>query len=136
LKKIILIITILIFTQNLFSQEIHSEYLFKKEKVKSRFLSNGIKWNYSELDSLVLFKNGSFYRKRFYHYHEINYSEQKGDWKIDNGILYLNSNQEKTSKTDTVWNEINEKYEFLIKKRKLIPTVFEYFKMTRKLKWI
>ena len=71
-----------------FSQEVKAIYKFQKEQQKKMF-------KYSELDSLVLYNNGSFYRKYFYQYHEIDYSEVKGNWKIENNKLSLTINNKK-----------------------------------------
>ena len=102
------------------SQEIHAKYKHKKEKTKSRFLS-GVKWNYVEFDSLVLYQNGEFYRNRFYRYHQVIFTEYKGNWKTKNGILSLETNQFNTDFDDKNWLELKLKFEFLLKKRKLIP---------------
>lgn len=102
------------FANYLVAQEIQSTYKFKREEAKKLF-------NYYELDSLVLYKNGSFYRKEFYQYHQIKYLEHKGDWKIENGILYLNITDKKTSKTEKSWQKSTENYKYKVKKKKLIP---------------
>jgi hypothetical protein len=115
------------------SQEINSEYLFKKEKTKSK-IGSGIKWNYVDSDSLVLYENGTFHRTKFYHYHEIIYSELKGEWKIENDTLYLNVKLEKENKSDKNWIEKNAEFSYEIKKRKLIPINGIEFYATRNLK--
>ena len=113
--KTLLILIISLFSNCLYSQEIQSIYKFKKQEEKKNF-------HYYELDSLVIYRNGSFYRKRFYQYHEINYLELKGNWKIENGILYLNISDKKTSKTEKDWTKFSGKFTYLTKKKKLIPT--------------
>lgn len=101
-------------TNFIFSQEIHSIYKFKKQQQKKLF-------NYYELDSLVLYKNGSFYQTYSYNYHEINYSEIKGDWKIENGILILSVNEKNDSKNNPNWEKTLAKYRYKIKRKKLSP---------------
>ena len=121
IRKLPLIVIIGILSLNLNAQEIHSEYKFKKEKKKSM-------WNYIELDSLVLYKNGTFYRNKFYHYHQINYSEYKGNWKIKNGILLLEITKKNTNKTNKNWREEKGIYKYLIKRKKIIPfDGFEFY---------
>ena len=107
-------------TNILVSQEIQSEYVYKKEKIKQKS-DNGIKWNYVDSDSLVLYENGTFHRTKFYHYHEIIYSELKGEWKIENDTLILNIKLEKESKSDKKWNEINSTLIYQIKRRNIKP---------------
>lgn len=97
-----------------FSQEVKSIYRFKKEQKKKMF-------TYSELDSLVLYDNGSFYRLYHYDYHQINHSELKGSWKIENGILHLIITGEKSSFADKNWTEFNREFRYFIKRKRLIP---------------
>jgi len=116
-------------TNILVSQEIQSEYVYKKEKTKQKS-ENGTKWNYVDSDSLVLYENGTFHRTKFYHYHEIIYSELKGNWKIENDTLILNIKLEKESKSDEKWSEINSTLIYRIKKRKIKPiNGFEFYAM-------
>ncbi len=115
------------------SQEIHSEYVFKKEKTKWK-IGSGIKWNYIDSDSLVLYENGTFHRTKFYHYHEIIYSELKGEWKIKNDTLILNIRLEKESKSDKNWTEINSTISYSIRKHKIKPINGYEFWATRNLK--
>ena len=117
------------------SQEIHSEYVYKKEKTKSK-IGNGIKWNYIDSDSLVLYENGTFHRTKFYHYHEIIYSELKGEWKFKNDTLILNLKMEKKTKSDKNWTEINSTINYRIRKRKIKPINGYEFWGTRSLKRI
>ena len=127
MKKTVLILIFGLLTNFVFSQEIHSEYVFKKEKTKSK-IGSGIKWNYIDSDSLILYVNGTFHRTKFYHYHEIIYSELKGEWKIENDTLFLNIKLEKKSKSDKKWTEINSKFSYEIKRQKLIPiNGFEFY---------
>jgi hypothetical protein len=104
----------------LVSQEIQSEYVYKKEKTIKKS-KGGIKWHYIDSESLVLYKNGTFHRTKFYHYHEIIYLELKGEWKIENDILILNIKLEKESKSDKKWAEINATVSYRIKRRKIKP---------------
>jgi hypothetical protein len=109
------------------SQEIHSEYVFKKEKTKSK-IGSEIKWNYVDSDSLVLYENGTFHRTKFFNYHEIIYSELKGEWKIENDTLILNLKFEKESKSDKKWTEINSTIRYRLKRRKIKPLDgFEFY---------
>lgn len=120
-------------TNILVSQEIQSEYVYKKEKIKQKS-ENGIKWNYVDSDSLVLYENGTFHRTKFYNYHEIIYSELKGEWKIENDTLILNIKLEKESKSDKKWNEINSTLIYQIKRRKIKPINGHEFWAIRNLK--
>ena len=114
-------------TNILVSQEIQSEYVYKKEKTKQKSES-GTKWKFVDSDSLVLYENGTFHRTKFYHYHEIIYSELKGKWKIENDTLILNIKLEKKSKSDKKWSEINSTIVYQIKKRKIKPiNGFEFY---------
>ncbi len=109
------------------SQEIQYEYVYKKEKTKQKS-ATGIKWNYVDSDSLVLYENGTFHRTKFYHNHEIIYSELKGNWKIENDTLILYIKLEKESKSDKNWTEINSTITYRIKKRKIKPiNAFEFY---------
>ena len=120
-------------TNILVSQEIQSEYVYKKEKNKQKSES-GTKWNYFDSDSLVLYENGTFHRIKFYNYHEIIYSELKGNWKIENDTLTLNIKLEKESESDKKWSEINSTIIYQIKKRKIKPINGYEFWATRNLK--
>ena len=133
MRKILLIFIFSLLTNILFSQEIQTEYVYKKEKTIQKS-KNGIKWNYVDSDSLVLYKNGTFHRTKFYHYHEIIYSELKGNWKIENDTLILNVKLEKESKSDKKWTEINSTIIYRIKKRKIKPINGYEFWATRNLK--
>ena len=133
MRKILLIFIFSLLTNILFSQEIQTEYVYKKEKTIQKS-KNGIKWNYVDSDSLVLYKNGTFHRTKFYHYHEIIYSELKGNWKIENDTLILNVKLEKESKSDKKWTEINSTIIYRIKRRKIKPINGYEFWATRNLK--
>lgn len=135
LKKIFLIFIFSFLTNILVSQEIQSEYVYKKEKTKQKSKS-GIKWNYVDSDSLVLYKDGTFHRTKFYHHHEILYSELKGEWKIEKETLILTIKLEKESKSDKKWNEINSTITYRIKKRKIKPINGIEFYAIRNLKLV
>lgn len=116
-------------TNILVSQEIQTEYIYNKEKTKQKSES-GVKWNYVDYDSLVLSENGTFHRIKFYHYHEIIYSELKGKWKIENDTLILNIKLEKKSKSDKKWTKINSTLIYRIKRRKIKPlNGFKFYAM-------
>lgn len=116
LKKITLLFVFGLLTKSLISQEIDKTYLYKKEKRR-----NVSQWNITSVDSLVLYKNGTFHRTRSYKFHEIIYVEIKGDWKIKNDTLHLNVQLIKENKSDTEWTKINSKLRYLRKRRKLKP---------------
>ena len=109
MKKIILILSLISWINLTFSQEVKSVYIFKKE-VKKRSLTK------YELDSLVLYKDGSFYRKEHYIYHEVSQQETKGIWKIENGTLILNVIEKK----DEIWANFTDKYTFTLNRKRLI----------------
>ncbi|NHN25987.1 hypothetical protein FIA58_009905 [Flavobacterium jejuense] len=116
MKKALFLILFGLFL-NVSAQEVKSIYTFKKEQQKKLF-------HYSELDSLVLYNNGNFYRCYHYKYHEIHYSELKGNWSIENGLLYLNATANKSSVEDVEdkeWLNCNEVLTYCIKKKQLIP---------------
>jgi len=115
------------------SQEIHSQYVYKKEKLKQNS-TNGTSWNYVDSDSLVLYKNGTFHRTKFYHYHSIIYSELKGHWSIENNTLTLNLTLEKDDRLEDHWTEINSTLTYRIKKRKIKPINGFEFHAIRNLK--
>ena len=96
-----------------YSQEVKSVYRFKKE-VKKRIFTK------YELDSLVLYEDGSFYRKEHYIYHEVFLQETKGNWKIENGILILNVFQKKDTRTYDIWAKFTKNFTFTFIRKKLI----------------
>jgi len=115
-KNTILILLLIQITCNLFSQEIENQYLFKKE-IKS---SKSFNFNCIELDNLVLYKNKSYSRTYSYQCHELKYSEEKGMWFIKDGILSLIATGNKSNRNDSNWKEVSFKYEYRVKKNKLI----------------
>lgn len=80
MKKLFLF-TILLVSFTIHSQEI---YLYKKIKKKK-------KWKEISIDSLVLYSDGSFYRKSHYQYHEIIDIVEKGEWSKKDNILTLHT---------------------------------------------
>ena len=133
LRKTVLILIFGLLTNFMVSQKIHSEYVYKKEKTKSK-IGSGIKWNYVDSDSLVLYKSGTFHRTKFYHYHEIIYSELKGEWKIENDTLILNIKMVNANKSVKNWTKINSIIKYRIKGRKIKPINGYEFWATRNLK--
>lgn len=132
MKKILIILILSFFNKDLFSQKIHSQYIFKKEKTKSR-LFNKINWYYLESDSLVLNNNGTFHRTYKFIFHETSNLEHRGYWSIKNEILLLEITSEKNTAN---WKEINKKCEYKIKKRKINPVNRFGLCSNRKLKLI
>ncbi|WP_445458012.1 hypothetical protein [Flavobacterium sp. HNIBRBA15423] len=114
MKRTLLLLLFGILVNVSFAQEVKSIYTFKKEQQKKIF-------HYSELDSLILYNNGSFYRRYHYKYHEIKYSELKGNYTIENGLLYLKITANKSSFGDKEWSNCNEVLTYRIKKKQLIP---------------
>lgn len=75
-----------------------------------------------ELDSLVLYKNAEFYRHTSYaQFDNFGSNEQKGKWKIVNGILYLNISAKKANFSEENRKEYTGKFKYSIKRKKLIP---------------
>ncbi|MFK7749509.1 MAG: hypothetical protein AB8B65_14025 [Kordia sp.] len=129
MKNILLILIFSVFANSVFSQEIHEKYQYKKEKS-----SNSTGWNITDLDSLVLYKNGTFHRTRLYLFHEVVYSEIKGEWKIKNDTIYLNIQQQKENKSDKKWKKIKASLQYYKKRRKLKPINGLEFRATHYLK--
>ena len=103
-------------TNNLFSQDVYSEYKFFKEKLPNK----NFRFHCTELDSLILFKDKSYSRIYSYQCHQLDYSEQKGNWKIENGILYLNATGNKSDRNDIDWTILNFEYKFKVRRSKLV----------------
>lgn len=119
-----------------FSQEIKDIYKYRKQIEKVKYYKNkeGINPGKMELDSLVLYKNGTFYRKNFYTHRGIKWLEQKGNWTVENGILFLIINGIKTEPTQRKWTLTKSEYEYSMKRKKLIPNSGFEFKSDQKLK--
>ena len=131
MAKATLFILLNLFYFNSFSQEIESIYKFKKENVKRQLFSKS-KWNYYELDSLILYKNKQFKRFLFYNYHSINNSELKGKWSTENNFIILDIEY---LKEDNTWIKNHSRNTYIIKRKKLIPIEEEnYLFPARKLK--
>ncbi len=76
------------------AQEVESVYLFKKETVFSN-----VHRNYSETDSLILFKNKTFRKSySYFGFDEVDKRIFEGNWKKDKNKLMLHVN----SKIDSV----------------------------------
>ncbi|MGB5981671.1 MAG: hypothetical protein WBG46_05965 [Nonlabens sp.] len=86
--------------------------------MKSRF-GSGVKWNYLDKDSLVIYSNGTFHQIREFHYHEFSYSELKGDWSIENDTLVLKITEEKRGKTEAKWEPTSVNVIYKIKRNKI-----------------
>lgn len=103
-----------------YSQDVESIYRFKKVK-KQTFRSTKISYIDTKLDSLVLYKNGDFYRQTSYsQFDNFGFAEQKGKWKLDNKILYLEI-QKKNDEIEPKWSNASGKFNYKIDKRKLTP---------------
>ena len=71
------------------AQEIESVYLFEKEKKFSNVYRN-----YSETDSLILFKNKTFRKSySYFGFDEINKTVFTGNWKKNEGVIVLHINK-------------------------------------------
>ena len=137
MKKTFLILFFGLLVNVSFSQEVKSMYRFKKVKEQT-FKGTEISYLDQELDSLVLYKNAGFYRRTSYaQFDNFGSEEQKGQWKIDNGILYLNITAKKENFAEENWTEYTGKFKYSIKRKNLIPIndSFEIY-ATRKLKLI
>ena len=136
MKKTLLILIFGLLVNVSFSQEVKSVYRFKKVKQQT-FKNSEITWVDRKLDSLVLYKNAEFYRRTSYaQFDNFGFEEQKGQWKIDNGILYLSITAKRDNLTEKDWTKYTGKFKYSIKGKKLIPVndSFEiYAKETLKL---
>ncbi|WP_412561732.1 hypothetical protein [Winogradskyella sp. MIT101101] len=128
--KLLLIIPVFFFINISFGQEIESIYLFKKE------LNNKNGFSYFESDSLVLYKNGEFYRKKYFWNHEVIESEYNGVWSRNNNILELNITSTKEySKAENIHCSLVRYYK--IKRQRIVPKKgFQCEFKTRRLKRI
>jgi len=126
-KKLLLVLTILL-SSSLYSQEV---YEFKKETLPSKKLI----FHCQELDRLVLYKNKTFSKLYSYRCHQIDYLEQKGNWKIENGTLYLETKKENTETKKPNWKKVSIISTYLVKRKKLIPVDYlDNFNQRNKLK--
>lgn len=112
-----------------YSQDVESIYRFKKVKQQT-FKGTKTSYTDSKLDSLVLYKNGAFYRRTSYsQFDNFGFAEQKGKWKLDNKILYLEL-QKKDDGIKPEWSNTTGKFNYKVSKRKLKPIndgVFEIY---------
>ena len=128
----LLILILTLFSSTIYSQEVENKFIFKKEIKPSK----KIPFHCIELDSLVLYKNKSYSRIYSYQCHELKYSEQTGIWFIKNGILNLIAFGNKTNRKETKWSDVSFKYEYQVRKNKLIfinrdnsqPEISDYYK--------
>lgn len=129
MKKIIFIFIFSLLANVVVSQEIHKKYQYKSKKT-----SNSTGWNITDLDSLVLYKNGTFHRTRLFKFVKTFYLELKGEWKVKNDTIYLNIRHKKENKSDTKWTKMNSYLYYVTKKRKLKPINGLEFRATHYLK--
>jgi hypothetical protein len=124
LKIVIKTFLILIFSLLVnisFSQEVESVYRFKKVK-KQTYKNSKTSYFEKELDSLVLYKNGEFYRQTNYsQFDNFGFEVQKGQWRIENGILYLNIIAKNENFENEKWFKYSGEFKYSIKRKKLIP---------------
>jgi hypothetical protein len=118
MKKTLFLIIFGFITNYSVSQKIEYTYIYKVEKVKSRF-GSGVKWNYLDLDSLVIYKNGTFHQTKVYHYHQFSYTEFNGKWNIKNDTLFLDFKEMKQGKTEKIWETQTLKLAYRIKRNKI-----------------
>jgi hypothetical protein len=94
LKLIFLLLIFPLLFFKIKAQEVESVYLFKKETVFSN-----VHRNYSETDSLILFKNKTFRKSySYFGFDEVDKRIFEGNWKKDKNKLMLHVN----SKIDSV----------------------------------
>lgn len=126
MKKIILILTLGIIPNYLIAQEIEFEYKFKE-----------IKKDYFGIDSLVLYKNGIFFRKKLYHFHGIESYNEKGNWNIIGDSLFLNLISIKAfPESNKEWNDFQRTDKFLIRRKRIFPVFDGRLYRKKKLKRI
>lgn len=121
-KKITLLV-LLFFAPFMFSQEVSSEYGYKKEKNKSG-------WNFIEQDNIILYSNNTFLRTYSLQYHEIIKFQEKGTWEMKNNTLTLKIEYKKVEK----WIETEIFQYYKVKKKSIIQ--LDNNKENRKLKKI
>lgn len=111
-------------------------YKFKKVK-KQTYKNSKTSYFEKELDSLVLYKNGEFYRQMSYvQFDNFGFEEQKGEWRIENGILYLNIISKKEEFEKENWIKYTGEIKYLIKRKKVIPIESFNTYATRNLKLV
>lgn len=121
MKKAFYILINCLLVNFLFSQEVESVYKFKKVK-KQTYKNAKTSYFEEELDSLVLYKNGEFYRQISYaQFDDFGFEEQKGQWKIENGILYLKINSKNKDFEKENWIKYIGEIKYLMKQKKVIP---------------
>lgn len=104
-----------------FSQEVESVYRFIKFR-KQTYKNEKISYFEQELDSLILFKNGEFYRQTSYaQFDNFGFEEQKGKWRIEKGILYLNIISKKEDFEKENWTKYTGEIKYSMKRKKIVP---------------
>ncbi len=127
MKNLLFQLTLCLICFKCFSQDIESVYRFKRAKQQT-FRGTKISYISSELDSLVLYKNGDFYRQTSYsQFDNLGSDEQKGIWKINNNILYLEL-KSRTDGNDKQWRSTNGKFKYKMVRRRLKPINDDIFK--------
>ncbi|WP_456439575.1 hypothetical protein [Psychroserpens sp.] len=117
MKKTIIILSFVLGFRFGFSQEISTIYKYKTEKIKFGYRKSNIQWDIFELDRLVLYKDGTFYRNRIFQFNELSQTEYIGTWNKKERILILNCINSKNKQK----HEIDKKFEFKVKRKKIIP---------------
>ncbi len=107
----------------MFSQEVSSEYRYKKEKNKSG-------WNFTEQDNIILYSNNTFLRTYSLQYHEVIKFQEKGTWEMKNNTLTLKIEYKKVEK----WIETEIFQYYKVKNKSIIQ--LDNFNENRKLKKI
>lgn len=121
MKKTFFIIIHCLLANFLFCQEVESVYKFKKVK-KQTYKNAKTSYFEEELDSLVLYKNGGFYRQISYaQFDNFGFEEQKGQWRIKNGALYLNIISKREDFEKENWVKYTGEIKYLMKRKKVIP---------------
>ena len=119
MKKTLLLIIFGFISSFSFSQEIENTYIYKVEKSKSPF-GNDTTVSYTDLDSLVIYKNGTFHQTKYFSYLcEYAFTEFVGKWKIENEILILNITAKKSGKDETKWTPLTESVVYKIKRNNI-----------------
>lgn len=98
------------------SRDIHSIYKLHKYKFYRRSSMH-------EDDSIVLHKDGTFYRNYSFMYHEVTQFEAKGNWEIQKDTLILNETSRTAEKIG--WQDTNHTEKFLVRKEDILPIVEE-----------
>ncbi|WP_460219996.1 hypothetical protein [Psychroserpens sp. MEBiC05023] len=99
------------------SQDIIATYVYEKELEGRNSIKEYTTWYFSRLDSLVLYKDGTFYRNVKMKFNETIQTQYNGKWRKENRILTLYNlkinNEEKL--------DDRKEFRFKIKRKKIIP---------------